>query len=371
MNKILLVYGGNSVEHEISIITALQIKNKYKGKYNIDLCYLYKGNFYFSKKLINISFYKNVEKNIKHIKKIYFKSNKNYFRYNFKKIHFDAVWIVSHGKNCEDGTLASYFKTMNIKVISENIYSACIGQDKVLSKKILNNFNLDFYEITEHSFSYDLEHIIKQANDIGFPLIAKPSTLGSSVGVKVVRDTNELIDAIEHLLYLSPSIIIEKNINHFEEYNIAAFRVKNKLLISEIEKVNKDKVLSYSDKYVNETKSMDSQPKELPAKISKDLKEKIETAAIEIYNKLKAQYIIRIDFIYDYKENVLYFNEINNIPGALSLYLFKAKGYDETSIIDMYIDEGLYQCEKDEKYITTYKNNIFTTDKFINVKINK
>ena len=137
MNNILLVYGGNSVEHEISIITALQIINKYKGKYNLIPCYHKNSEFYISKKLLNLSFYKRKNK-LSSKYKICFKANKNEIKLFAKKIKFEAVWIISHGKNCEDGTLVSFFKTLNINVISENIYSATIGHNKLLSKKLVN-----------------------------------------------------------------------------------------------------------------------------------------------------------------------------------------------------------------------------------------
>jgi D-alanine-D-alanine ligase len=107
MNEILLVYGGDSVEHEISIITALQISNKYSGKYKLLLCYHKDGEFFINKNLNKVDFYKN---NIfKSKDKIEFKANKNFIKKQNKKIFFDAVWIIEHGKNCEDGTLYSFF----------------------------------------------------------------------------------------------------------------------------------------------------------------------------------------------------------------------------------------------------------------------
>ena len=367
-NNILLVYGGNSVEHEISIITALQIKNKYKGKYNLILCYLKDGNFYISKKLEKIDFYKSSNFNKKALHKVNFIANKNYIKYNFKMLPFEAVWLVVHGSNCEDGTLYSYFKTLNINVISENITSAVIGQNKSLSKKCCDVSVLPFFEITQYDYNFNLESVVVNAKNIGFPAIIKPINLGSSVGISSINNIEELVAKLDELLHLSSSVIVEKKLETFTELNIAAFFYKDRLILSNIEKVSNNKVLSYSDKYVNNEKSMSGQQKELPANISDDLKIRLQEMAKNVYFNLKAQYIVRMDFLYDDANDQLYFNEINNIPGSLALYLFDI---DSSELIDMYLDEGLKNSMQENQMITSYQENIFNQPFFNNVKLNK
>lgn len=360
-NNILLIYGGNSVEHEISIITAVQLKKIYKGKYNLLLCYLKDGEFYFSSKLCNLDTYK---KPLKNIPKISFKANKNYFYVKGRKISFLSTWVVAHGANCEDGTLSSYFKTLHIDTISQPLDTACIGQNKILTKKLCSVPIIDYFEANDYLFSYELKHLIDSAHKLSYPLVLKPSNLGSSIGVKTAQNTEELIVSIEELLHLTREVIIEKHINKFVELNVAIISYKNELIVSEIEKVSSSKILSYDDKYVNNSKSLDGQKKELPAKIDEKLRQQLIDYAMSAYTNLKCKYIVRFDFIYDEQNDILYLNEINNIPGSLALYLFEKIGIEKNKIIDMYLDQGLEDLSNEKTIITSYEQNILKDNNF-------
>lgn len=364
--NIILVYGGNSVEHEISIITALQIKKNYKGKYNLILCYLKNGNFYISNKLESLNEYKKIKET-----PINFIANKKYIKTKRKTINFESIWIVSHGKNCEDGTLFSYFNTLNIPCISQNALSAAIGQNKYLSKKLTNVPSIPSLYIDNKLLAIDLNKIIKTAIEFKYPIILKPNSLGSSVGVCIVYNNEELVEKLEELLLLDDGVIMEKCLNNFSELNIALIKYKNELIFSEIEKVSESKVLTYKDKYVNDSKSLSGLQKELPAKIDKSLKELIIKTSKQIYNDLNMSLVVRIDFLYDNINDILYFNEINNIPGSLAFYLFERKNINLSSLVDMVIDEGLKDIEKQNEKITTYQNNILNEDTLNNVKFFK
>ena len=367
MNNIVVVFGGNSVEHEISIISALQLKNKYKGKYKLTLCYLKNGEFYHVNNDANLKNFINHS----YFRKVKFLANKNYFKVGLKKIKFDGVFLLCHGMNCEDGTLYAYFNTLNINVISEDVYSGVIGQDKILSKKLTSITSLGYLEVNRYVLANNLDNIISFANNKEFPLILKPSKLGSSVGVYVVYTIEDLLDKIDVLLNMCDSLLIEKKLDNFEEYNIAFLRYNNSLLVSEIEKVGNNNVLTYEDKYLNNEKSMAGQSKQLPAKITKKLKKEIIDSGKTIYNDLRASGIVRIDFLYDKEDKKLYFNEINNIPGSLATYLFEKNNIQYNDLIDMLIDEGLNQSYVKRNFITSYSKNILSENDLSNVKLNK
>ena len=367
MNNILIVCGGNSVEHEISIITATQLIKKYDGKYKLHLCYLKDGTFYYIGKPRNHMFFKSYKKH----KKISFKANKNSILVGLKKIFFEGIYLCVHGINCEDGTLYGYFKTLNINILNEDVYSASVGQDKTVSKKLTNVPSLPYFYVSRHVFSNNLKSIIEFANKYQYPLIIKPNKLGSSVGVFSVNNVDELVEKIEFVFHICDSVVIEKQLKNFEELNIALIKYKSNIIVSEIEKVSNSKVLSYQDKYVNSNKSMVGQDKELPANISKKLKDEIIKKAKTIYTDLNASGIVRIDFLYDTDNKKLYFNEINNIPGSLATYLFEKANIPINDLIDMLFDEGLFVNELNKNLITTYEKNIFTEKTLYNVKFNK
>ena len=334
------------------------------------LCYLKDGCFYYVKNNVSIKDFSNVKRNNK-FKKISFKANKNYFFCKLKKIEFEGILISAHGMNCEDGTLYSYFKTLNLNVISENLYSAVIGQDKTYSKIISKAQSVPFFKINHYNYCNSLNEILEFATNISYPLILKPNKLGSSVGINIVYNVEELIDKIEELLNLCDSLILEKKLENFEEYNIALLKYNNGLIVSEIEKVSNNKILTYDDKYKNNDKSMCGQEKQLPAQISKKLRNELIRSAKDIYNNIDAQGIVRIDYLYDVESKTLYFNEINNIPGSLSTYLFEKANILINDLIDMYIDEGLKNLYKDKKIITYYEKNILNDTTFSSVKFNK
>ena len=355
--NILLVYGGNSVEHEISIVTALQVKEKYNGRYNLILCYLKDHRFYIDKNFNVLSFYKKRNCKLKH--EVFFKRDTLYVKSNLRKIKFSGVMLIVHGYNCEDGTIYSFFKSLNIPIISENLYSAVIGQDKVLSKKLAD------VDVLPYALYTDSLTPLK----IKYPLIIKPVRLGSSVGINVINNEEELQAKINEIKYFTKNIMIEQKLDDFTEYNIALFKDNEEFIVSNIEKVSNGKVLTYDDKYKNSKKSMEGQKREIPAIIDNELKEKIINTAKKIYNNLQSSLIVRIDFLYDNKENKLYFNEINNIPGSLSLYLFK-EVIDISVLLDKYILIGLRNYDTENSYINSYDDNIFENTNF-NVNIKK
>ena len=364
--NIIVVYGGNSVEHEISIVTALQIKQNYTGRFNLVLCYLKDGNFYINDKLNHLKNYKDFKD-----KPIAFLANKNYVFVRKRKLLFEAVWVIAHGQNCEDGTIASYFKTLNIPVISQSLIASSIGQNKYISKKLTTVSSINSYLIGKNDLKNNMKMIINKANELSYPVILKPNSLGSSVGVSVIHSHEELIDKLEELFLLDEYVIMEKCLNNFIELNIAVLKYKDELLVSEIEKVSNNKVLTYNDKYVNENKSLNHSNKELPAKINKSLAKDIIDSAKNIYNDLMMSLVVRIDFLYDTTNEKLYFNEINNIPGSLAFYLFKFKDIDINQLVDMCIFEGLKQIENENNKIHTYSNNILNDCIFTNVKFCK
>lgn len=354
--NILLVYGGNSVEHEISVVSALQVKRKYSGKYNMILCYLKDNRFYIDKKLDDLSFYKSNNCNARN--EVFFKRNTMYVKSHLKKIRFIGVMLIVHGYNCEDGTIYSFFKTLNIPVIAENIYSSVIGQDKILSKKLADVDVLP-YVLYDNSFNDE---------KISYPIILKPIRLGSSVGIKIVNNKEELKESLELIKHFTNNVMIEKKLDDFIEYNIALFKDKDEFIISNIEKVSNSKVLTYDDKYKNSKKSMEGQKREIPAVISNTLKDLIIKTAKVIYTNLQSSLIVRIDFLYDNKEKKLYFNEINNIPGSLSLYLFDGI-IDINTLLDKYILVGLRNYDTENNYINSYDDNIFKNTNFnMNIK---
>lgn len=311
MSNLLIIFGSKSVEHEISIITTYQIKD-YLKNYNIYMLYISKDKgLYLINNKTKLDDFKDINKIIKKSKKVKF-VNKG-IKKGLKKIYIDMALLCLHGTYGEDGIIPSILDFYDIYYTSSKFNNLAVCHDKVYFKDILKANNIKTLDYT-----YLLENE-EYNNEIKYPIIIKPSSLGSSIGIKIINDLKEF-DYKEIFKY-DKKVLIEPFLINFKEYNMAIRRINNNIDYSLIEEVIKsDKILSYNNKYLNNNQES---KRILPAKINKDLEKEIKDISLKLSRIFDIQGVCRIDFIY--YENNLYVSEINLIPGALSHYLFKDK----------------------------------------------
>ena len=352
--KIAVFFGGKSVEHEVSVVSGIQVCKTLMLEHEVIPVYITKDNkFYYEKDMYNLDFYIDNKFN----KKCFLSLNKNdspYLEFNtfpFRKIEFDIALLCVHGDGVEDGTLASLFDFYDIPYIGPNKFSSCVAQNKYYCKKILKNFNIDVidYEIIRKE-SYKEDELIK-IEKLGYPMILKANNLGSSIGIEVVNNIDELKDGLDYIFKYDSEIIIEKYIKNKKEYNIALFKNNDKVETSMIEEVKGEDILSYDDKYIKKR-----QNRICPAEIKNSLRNKIEYNAKKIYYGLNFNSIIRIDFIYDQDDKILYFNEVNSIPGSYANYLFKNK-YTFLDLLNSLINQSIADYNEKQKLIKIIDNN--------------
>ncbi len=337
--RILVLFGGESVEHEISIITASQVMSALSVNYTVLPLYISKENkLYYLEKFKDLEAFKNLSKVLKKKNEVSIeKINKKYYlkRKNFKKNkYFDIAFPIVHGKGMEDSTLLSYLKFKKIPVISDSLSFYALAQNKVLSKRVLNDLKIDNVKFVELTSKEE----IKKIKELEYPLVVKPNTLGSSIGVRKVSDEEELKEVVEEAFMYDKKVLVEEFLSDSHEYNISVVEKDKEIIVSYIEEVVKgDNVLDYKQKYEGDScKGMASSKRILPAKISEKLEKEIQEKAIKIYKYFEAKGVIRIDFLYKDK---LYVNEINAIPGSYSFYLWKGK-MDFVELLDTVIDNS-------------------------------
>ena len=335
MKRIVLVYGGSSTESEISILTALKTyKELTKVNKNVYLVYLdHCGNFYSGKGLEKLENYSN-KRNFQKIK--FYKSKQSYFfKGLIKRTFFDLVLILGHGKNSEDGTLSSYFETLKIPYCYDDLANVSLLQDKSKTKYVFSTLGINQvnYKVLHlHQYETNKRYPI----DLKFPLIVKPSRLGSSIGICKVETVEELNQELLNAFRYDETLVLEECIEEKIEYNIALIGYQNKIIVSEVEEVNNTKeVLSFFDKY---DYSNGNEKRIICPKMDKDVKNKIINNAKNVFEALNLCGIFRFDFIYDKKTEELYLNEVNSLPGSLAYYLFEPKGISMVDLVLMYID---------------------------------
>ena len=349
MEKIAFVCGGPSLEKEISCLTSLKICEELEKK-NIPylLIYLDENHQFFLVKVLTSSFIK--DKKITKGKFI-LKNNRCYFKTRFKKYSFDKILILGHGKNMEDGSLSCYFKQMNIPCLSEDIYNSSIIQDKVKFKLLLKGLNISSLDF-EYLYKYQItdKKVISKINKkFNYPIIVKPSCLGSSIGISKVNDKNELPEALFEAFLYDTRVLVEPFIENKREINVSILGYENEIEVSNLEEVNNNNlVLSFYDKY---DYSSNNQKRVINLPLEEKLKERIIETSKKIFKALNLCGLVRFDYIYDVEKEKVYLNEANLIPGSLSYYLFENK-YSIVSLCEKYI-KNLEKKQKDENLLLT------------------
>ena len=380
--KLGVFFGGNSVEHEVSIITAIQaIENLNKEKYDVIPIYIAKNNKMYVGDLIgDIRNYKDIDKLIENSTQItlaqiddktaLLKCNKKMFESNVYD-YIDVAVPIVHGTNVEDGTLQGYLKMFNIPYAGCDVISSACGMDKYVFKCILKDNGiptLDCKCFTYQDYEEDVNKLISEVEKaISYPVIVKPVNLGSSVGIGIAKDQAELKNRIDEAFTYSKKVLVEKAVMNLKEINCSVLGDYEEAKASECEEpVKTDEILSYKDKYISGggkkggSKSMNAGVLKLPADITKEQKETIQKLALKTFKVLGASGVIRIDFIIDQDDGKIYVNEPNTIPGSLSFHLWRATGLEYSDMLDKVIDLALKRHREEENLTFSFDTNILS-----------
>lgn len=308
--KIGIVFGGKSYEHEISIVSAIAMKDVLKH----ELIYIFldqNREFYhiptdtIKSKLFSSGDYKKCDtltlKKGGFVKKAMFGE---------KKLELDVCLNMVHGQDGEDGLLPSLFEFNNLSYIGPRKGACSVAFNKFLTKGYASSVDVKTVQYKYYTKDCDV-------NVVQYPVIIKPVTLGSSIGVSIVKSQEELEYALDVAFELDDSIIIEPFISGIKEYNLAGTKINGEFKFSIIEEPQKAEFLDFDKKYLDFARTSEA----LEANLDEDLKEKIKDTFRKIYNNNFEGSLIRCDlFVVD---NEVYLNEINPIPGSMANYLFK------------------------------------------------
>lgn len=376
--KVGVIFGGETVEHEVSIISALQaIENMNREKYEIIPIYIAKDRtWYTGHMLFDIDVYKD----FKDLKKyatpctliskdggFYLQKTKGIFRKNITDL--DVAFPIVHGNNVEDGTLHGYLKTVGIPFVGSGVLGSALGQDKVVMKQVFSAMNLP---IVDYRWFYDTEYaemgeeILKSIRSLGYPVIVKPATLGSSVGITYVKEESEIKKAIETAIQYDQKIIVEKAVPNLVEVNCSVLGNYSYQETSEIEEVmSTDEFLTYQDKYISggkgkASKGMASASRIIPARIEQNTAKEIKDLATAAFRALNLSGVCRVDFLINKETKKVYINEPNTIPGSLSFYLWEPTGKKYRELLDELLTLAIKDYKEKNKKIYSFDTNILS-----------
>lgn len=316
MKKILVLFGGNSFEHNVSCKSAKTIiENIDRKKFDVTSVGIYQNDWYIFDDdlnyLLNNTWLEGKTKKIDNI-------------IEFLK-QFDKVFPIIHGNDGETGAISGLFNLFNIPYVGSDILGHATGYDKEITKIICNYHNIPQVEyITLHTDTH-----IKNI-DIEFPVIVKPSSCGSSIGINIANNIKELNKYVKEAFEYDNKVIIEKFIKA-RELECAVLEDK-KLIVSTVgEIISKNTFYDYESKYILDSNLI------IPANLDKDIVKLIQEYSSKIFKILSLKDLSRIDFLYDYENNQIYFNEVNTLPGFtdISMYpqLFKKEGISIKELI--------------------------------------
>lgn len=305
MEKIGLIYGGKSFEHDVSIKSKNSFINNINKKYDVSEIYVDKdGNWYKDGKLL--------ENIIGYLKEL------------------DIVFPLIHGNIGEDGKLQGLLETFNIKYVGSNTISSALAMDKGFCKIILDKYNIKQAPYIIVNKKSKIKEIIEKFT---FPVIIKPANGGSSIGINVANNTKELIKALTKAFKYDKKVIVEKFIKA-RELEVGIIN-NNGIITSSVGEIKSNGFYDYEAKYIKNTEVI------VDTNLKKETILKIKETARNVFKILECNDFARCDFLYDETNDELYFNEINTIPGftEISMFpkLFIHDGYTYTEILDILI----------------------------------
>lgn len=309
--KLTILFGGASFEHEISIVSAITIKEKLSG-FNLSFIFCDQDHKFYlidASKMKANTFSKGEHKKMPQLSI----TNGSFCQKSmFSTVeHSGTVLNLIHGADGEDGTIASLLDFFSIKYIGPRTDASVFSYDKRYTKWLCDARKIKSvdYEVVSSNEHHNI--------NMQYPIIVKPARLGSSIGVSIVRDEADLDYALDVAFEFDNSVIIEPFIEGVKEYNLAGFMSKGEVHVSIVEEPQKNEFLDFEKKYMDFSRS----EQVLKADIDEALEAKLKNSFIKVYKNLFEGALIRCDFFVVDGEVLL--NEINPIPGSMANYLFE------------------------------------------------
>lgn len=377
--NLAVIFGGKSVEHEISVISALQACEYInREKYEVIPLYMTKtGEFYVGEQIGNIERYKDISLLLKESTRVLLLNENgkvNIVRYPMKKFgsnvlgSIDVAFPIVHGTNVEDGTLQGYLQTLGLPYVGCDVLASAVGMNKYVMKTVFKDNDIPVLDCACYNL-VDFEDVEKLMNRIegkfSYPVIVKPINLGSSVGISKASDRAALEEALNLAFTFAQKVLVEPAIQQLKEINCAVLGDELEAEASECEEpLNAEEILTYEDKYTGGGKSkggskgMASLSRAIPANISGERREEIRQMAVKAFQCLGCNGVARIDFMIDEETDKVYLNEINTIPGSLAFYLWEPLGLKYTELLDRMIQLALKRFRENEKLTFSFDTNV-------------
>lgn len=313
MNKINILFGGASYEHEISIVSAITVKKKLEKEFTLGFIFCDQDHTFYSidaDKMTAKTFSSGAHK-----KSAKLQLNQNGFSQKSmfsSKLHDEVVLNLIHGGDGEDGTIAALLDFYNIRFIGPRKEASVFSYDKEYTKFYASSRDVGYIKYQTLALNERENFELK----VSYPFIIKPACLGSSIGVSVVKDPKELDYALDVAFEFDNRVILEPFYDNVKEYNLAGYMTEGVMEYSIVEEPQKKEFLDFEKKYMDFSRSSEVSE----AEVTISVKKKLQDAFQKLYVNQFEGALIRCDFFVI--DDEVYLNEINPIPGSMANYLF-------------------------------------------------
>ncbi len=353
MIRIGLLFGGMSSEHDVSLCSAASVYEALdKKKYAVTAIGIDRdGRWHVQERAEVVK-----DKDFGRILKLnktgkwlinHFSENYRLVLYNpdnKRTVEVDFILPVIHGTNCEDGRLQGLLELANVPYAGADVIGSAIAMDKDVAKRLLQQSGIPvvpWHTIIYDNWEDDSWNIInKISDDIGLPLFVKPSAAGSSIGIRKIKQKDNLREAIEYALQFDNKAIIEKAIDCYEiECSVLGNHKPEASVTGQV--IPNHEFYSYEAKYIDP----DGANLKIPSEIDGTISEAIRKTAIKGYAVLCCTGMARVDFFLEKGTGKFYLNEINTLPGftSISMYpkLWEQSGLPYSDLLDRLIGLGI------------------------------
>ena len=376
---IAVIFGGRSVEHDISIITAhtpiIQSLTA-SGQFDIWPIYIAKNGSWHSDKIMNnLEFFKrnDFENYLSEQKKIrlLFDDGLKIIWPGFrqKTITIDIVFPAMHGTFGEDGSLMGLLRMASVPFVGCDIFASAVAMDKTLTKQVLAAENIPivpFVWFTKDEWEKNKNELTQKMKKLKWPLFIKPVHLGSSIAIAKIKQESELENAIEAAFHYDDKILAEESVENLIEATLPIIG-NDELQLGGVERpLNKTGFFDFNDKYLSKNKKnggVNSQYSEIPANINDNLKQQVENLGKRTYRILGCSGIARVDFLIDENSQKVYVNEVNTLPGSLYCHNWRKMGVSGVELVTKLVALAEERFQKQKNITYTFNSDIFKKNK--------
>lgn len=377
---IIVAFGGVSPEHEVSVLTAMQAFSALENtSYTLLPLYITKtGRWLTGEYLTDLEHYQDIDQVENEGIPCTFSHNEEgqpvlreltsqswFTRPDSHPVH--AALPAFHGSEGESGGFQGLCEFYNIPYAGSGILASSISMHKIKAKELCRAHDLpvvDDVHFRESDWSERKESIREKAETMGYPLIVKPVSLGSSIGVRRAQKRDELTDAVEEAFRYDDHLMIEKAVVPLMEINCSVLGDVEQARPSVCERPKgNEELLSFEDKYQSDEgdgKGMASADRVIPADISGELSDYIQELSLRIFTLFEASGVARLDFLVNPDTEQVYFNEINTIPGSFSYYLWEESDLDFRDLLVEMIDIAQRRHKRKNGRLRSYNTNLLS-----------